>query len=449
MDCYELAGNQKALEVARNMGHWVYKRLKGLPQDTRNRMWNSYIAGEYGGMNEIMARLYQITGEECFLITAKFFDNTRFFFGDAKRRHGLAKNVDTIRGRHANQHIPQVIGALESYTNTGNSCYYDVAANFWNICENGYMYSIGGVAGATNPNNAECFTAEPNTLFRNGLSQAGQNETCATYNLLKLARKLFAFDHDAKYMDYYERAMYNHILASVDRDNSGNTYHVPLNPGARKSFGNANMDGFTCCNGTALESGTKLQDSIYFKQVNDEVLYVNLFVPSQLDWRSRGVKLIQSTNFPYADTSTLEIRGGGEFTIQIRVPTWARAGMKVQVNGQRQNVEGVPGTYLALRRQWQEGDVIDLEIPMSFHLARMMDQPNIASLFYGPVLLAAEESGAREDYRSVKLRLDDEEKNFTGNPATLHFQIGDTKVRPFFEFYDTCYSAYLDVEFEH
>ncbi|MBB5349974.1 DUF1680 family protein [Haloferula luteola] len=445
VDVYEVGGNAKALEIAKGMGHWVDQRLRALPQETRIKMWNSYIAGEYGGMNEIMARLGRITGEPRFFETAKLFDNTRFFFGDAEHHHGLAKNVDTIRGRHANQHIPQVIGALETYRGTHERPYLDVAENFWDLCEHGYMYSIGGVAGARNPNNAECFTAEPNQLFHEGLSEGGQNETCATYNLLKLGRELFQFDRDAKYMDYYERAMYNHILASVDEDNPGNTYHVPLNPGARKSFSNAHMDGFTCCNGTALESGTKLQDSIYFHGSETPGLYVNLFVPSKLDWKDQGITLTQETGFPFAKTSTLTLGGSGEFPIFIRVPEWTTDAFTVRINGEKSSVPIHPGSYLKLERSWQDGDVIALEIPMGFHLRPLMDQPNIASLFYGPVLLAAEEAEARSTWRSVTLDLDDLGKNISGDPASLHFQIGETQLKPFFEFYNGFHSVYLDI----
>jgi uncharacterized protein len=289
MDCYEVGGNPKALEIARGMGIWVYQRLSVLPTETRIKMWNRYIAGEYGGMNEAMARLYRITGDRRLLECAQLFDNINVFFGNAEHDHGLAKNVDTLRGKHANQHIPQITGALETYKGTQDRAYYQIADNFWDICTHCYMYCIGGVAGAQNPNNAECFTAEPSTLFANGLARGGQNETCATYNLLKLSRQLFMFDQDTKFMDYYEQALYNHILASVDEDTSGNTYHVPLNPGARKRFGNARMDGFTCCNGTALESSTKLQDSIYFKRRDNSALYVNLFVPSTLRWPQQNV----------------------------------------------------------------------------------------------------------------------------------------------------------------
>ena len=446
VDCYEVGGDPRALEVASDMGLWVCQRLEAVPRETLIRMWNSYIAGEYGGMNDILARLHRVTGNERFLEGAKLFDNTRFFFGDADHGHGLARNVDTIRGRHANQHIPQVIGALETYRGTRELPYYEVAVNFWDLCEHGYMYSIGGVAGARNPNNAECFTAEPDTLFRNGLSEGGQNETCATYNLLKLGRGLFMFDQDSRYMDYYERAMYNHILASVDDDNPGNTYHVPLNPGSRKSFGNPRMDGFTCCNGTAIESGTKLQDSIYLRRSDDGALYVNLFVPSTLDWRERGVTLTQSTDFPFAETTTLSLEGSGEFPIRVRVPGWADGGVSVRINGEAQDLASTPGSYLELGREWRDGDRVELRLPMSFHLRPLMDQPNIASIFYGPVLLAAEEPEARSTWRTVTLDMSDLGQSITGDPATLHFEVGDTKLKPFFEFYDGFHSVYLDIE---
>ena len=444
MDCYEVGGNPKALEVAKGMGLWVYKRLKVVPTETRIRMWNRYIAGEYGGMNEAMARLYRITGDERLLECAQLFDNIDFFFGNAEHDHGLAKNVDTIRAKHANQHIPQITGSLETYLGANDRAYYDVADNFWDMCSHCYMYSIGGVAGARNPNNAEMFTAQPNTLFENGFARGGQNETCATYNLLKLSRMLFMFDQDAKFMDYYERALYNHILASVAEDNPGNTYHVPLNPGSRKGFGNARMTGFTCCNGTALESSTKLQDSIYFKSSDDSSLYVNLYVPSMLDWKEKKVKLTQQTSFPYADTTRLTITGGDTFDVFLRVPHWAQNGFFVKINGQAQNVQAVPGTYLKLSRNWQDKDVIELRMPMDFHLLPVMDQPNIASIFYGPVLLAAEESESLSDWRPITLNAEDIGQSFTGDPETLRFSLNDLKFKPFYETYDR-YSVYFDI----
>ncbi|GMV21387.1 MAG: hypothetical protein AMXMBFR57_13360 [Acidimicrobiia bacterium] len=446
LDTYEVAGNTKALDIARGMGGWVHARLSAVPNETRISMWNRYIAGEYGGMNEAMARLFRLTGERRFLETAKLFDNTNFFFGNADHDHGLAKGVDTVRGKHANQHIPQITGALETFRNTKEMPYYQIASNFWDIVNGGYTYSIGGVAGARVPNNAECFPVQPNSLWENGFAQGGQNETCATYNLLKLDRQLFMYDQTAKYMDHYERAIYNHILASVDEDSPGNTYHVPLNPGAQKRFGNANMNGFTCCNGTALESHTKLQDTIYFHSADHQTLYVNLFIPSTLTWAERKVRVQQVTNFPYADSSKVIIHGSGRFDVKLRVPGWATKGMTVKVNGREEPVTAKPGTYLTLSRSWNDGDTIEMQMPFSFHLDHVMDQPNVASLLYGPVLLAAEEPAARTDWRPITLDASDISRSISGDPTALRFSVGDAAFKPFYETYGR-HSVYVHVTF--
>jgi uncharacterized protein len=444
LDSYEVAGNEKALQIAKGMGAWSYARLKALPPETRVSMWSRYIAGEYGGMNEVMARLFRLTGDKQFLEGAKLFDNINFFYGNANREHGLAKNVDTIRGKHANQHIPQITGALETFRNTKEMPYYLIASNFWDMVNAGYMYSIGGVAGAKVPNNAECFTAQPYSLWQNGFANGGQNETCATYNLLKLDRQLFMYDQTAKYMDHYERALYNHILASVAEDNPGNTYHVPLNPGAQKRFGNANMNGFTCCNGTALESNTKLQDTIYFHSADNKTLYVNLFVPSTLNWRERNIAVQQITDFPYADTTKLVIKGAGAFDLKVRVPGWATQGFFVKVNGRTQPVKATPGSYVSLGKAWKANDTIELRMPFRFYLDPVVDQPNVASILYGPVLLAAEESGPRTDWRQVTLNAADMSKSIAGDPSALRFTVGDATLKPFYETYGRS-SVYLHV----
>jgi DUF1680 family protein len=322
--------------------------------------------------------------------------------------------------------------------------YYLIASNFWDIVNRGYMYSIGGVAGARTPNNAECFTAQPDSLWQNGFAPGGQNETCATYNLLKLDRQLFMYDQTAKYMDHYEQALYNHILASVAEADAGNTYHVPLNPGAQKRFGNADMNGFTCCNGTALESNTKLQDSIYFRGADNRALYVNLFVPSTLTWKARDVVIQQVTDFPYADTTKLVVKGSGRFDLKVRVPHWATRGFFVKINGRDEAVKAEPGSYLTLTRQWRANDTVELRMPFGFRMDPVMDQPNVASLFYGPVLLAAEEAGPRTDWRQITLDAADIGKSLSGDPAALRFTAGDATFKPFFESYGR-HSVYLHV----
>ena len=444
MDIYELSGNDKALDIVKGMGDWVYARLSKLPEETLISMWNRYIAGEFGGMNEAMARLYRITGEKSYLETARLFDNVRLFYGDAEHSNGLAKNVDRLRSLHANQHIPQIMGALEIYRDSQAPEYFRIADNFWNMVTGDYMYSIGGVAGARNPNNAECFTAQPSTLYENGFAAGGQNETCATYNMLKLTAELFMFNQRAELMDYYERGLYNHILASVAEHSPANTYHVPLRPGSVKQFGNPHMNGFTCCNGTALESSTKLQNSIYFKSIDNKTLYVNLFVPSSVHWKERKITITQNTAYPREDKTSLTIEGKGKFDLQVRVPHWANKGFFVKINGKEIKVDAKPGTYLSLKRKWEKGDVLELHMPFSFYLEPVMDQQNIASLFYGPVLLAAQEQEARTDWRKINLDARDISKSITGDPAKLEFMVDGVLFKPFYNTYGR-HSVYLDI----
>ncbi|WP_432710987.1 beta-L-arabinofuranosidase domain-containing protein [Pedobacter sp.] len=444
IDVYEVTGNKKALQVAEGMGDWVYARLSKLPKETLIKMWNTYIAGEFGGMNESMARLYRLTNEQKYLKTAQLFDNIEMFYGDADHTHGLARNVDTFRGLHANQHIPQVVGSIEMYRVSQNPDYYNVADNFWYKTVNDYMYSMGGVAGARNPANAECFIAQPATLYENGFSAGGQNETCATYNMLKLTRNLFLFDQRAELMDYYERGLYNHILASVAKDSPANTYHVPVRPGSIKQFGNPHMTGFTCCNGTAIESSTKLQNSIYFKSKDNQALYVNLYVPSTLQWTERNVAVEQTTSFPKEDHTRLTVKGSGKFDIHVRVPGWATKGFFVNINGKAQKVKVTPGTYLKLSRKWKDGDQIDIKMPFQFHLDPVMDQQNIASLFYGPILLAAQEPEARKDWRKISLDAGDIGKSIQGDPQKLEFTVDDVVFKPFYDTYGR-HSVYIDV----
>ena len=445
MDVYEVSGNKKALEVAQGMGDWVHARLSQLPTDTLISMWNMYIAGEFGGMNEAMARMERISGEARYLETARLFDNIEMFFGDAAHSHGLAHNVDTFRGLHANQHIPQIVGALEIYRDSDLPQYFQVADNFWYRAKNDYMYSIGGVAGARNPTNAECFIGQPASLYENGFASGGQNETCATYNMLKLTRNLFLFQQRPELMDYYERGLYNHILASVADDSPANTYHVPLRPGSIKRFGNPDMTGFTCCNGTALESSTKLQNSIYFKSRDNKALYVNLFVPSTLEWTEKGIVVEQRTAFPKEGRTQLVIRGTGRFDLKLRLPKWATNGFELKINGKKMEIDAKAGSYLSMARKWKDGDTVEFQMPFDFYLDPVMDQQNIASIFYGPILLVAQEGEARNQWRKVALDAWDLGKSIEGNPETLEFNIDGVLYRPFYETYGR-HSVYLDVE---
>jgi DUF1680 family protein len=187
-----------------------------------------------------------------------------------------------------------------------------------------------------------------------------------------------------------------------------------------------------------------MQDTIYFRSADNRTLYVNLFVPSTLTWADRKITVQQTTSVPYADTTRLVVKGSGQFDMKVRVPRWATRGFFVKINGQDQNVKAVPGTYLTLSRTWRANDTVDLRMPFGFHLDRLVDQPNVASIFYGPVLLAAEEPAQRTDWRNVTLDAADIAKSISGDPATLRFSVDGAVLKPFYETYGR-HSVYMHV----
>ncbi|MDR2562229.1 MAG: glycoside hydrolase family 127 protein [Holophagales bacterium] len=415
LDIYGATGNKTALDVAADMGRWVIARLKEVPRTTLNSMWGRYIAGEYGGMNETMAHLAACTGDRVFLAGAKYFDNNQFFFGwhpylnpggdDFDRNRGLATNVDTMRTVHANQQLPQILGVLRLYDQTSETSYYDIANHFWKKLYHSYTYSYGGTAGySANP---ECFTDQPDTLYgpTGGLPPNGNRdvgESCATYNINKITQLFFMHKPIALYMDFYERALYNHTLSSINTIDAGTSYHNPLVGGWAQSYGNAHLDGFSCCNGTGMEQHTKYQDTIFMHKGDGE-LYVNLYIPSTLKWGDTSVKLI--TNFPNGDSVKLQVIGSKTFDMKLRIPYWAKNGFTLKVNGTIIDIAAPPASYITVGRDWKDGDVAELILPMSFHLFETTNAPHIASIFYGPLLMAGAETGRFEDgnYRPIEL----------------------------------------------
>lgn len=387
LDSYTYGGNEEGLEAAKALGKWAINRLSVLPQEQLTKMWDMYIAGEFGGFNESLAKLYLYTGDEAFIAGAKLFDNTTFF-------DNLANNYDDIAGRHANQHIPQIIGALELYKATAKAgkpetYYYDVASNFWQMVVSRYAYSIGGVG------TGEKFT-EP---YRQANNIVGDSncETCAAYNMLKLTKELNNFDPDnAEYMDYYERTLYNQILASqtpnvTNGTHNGTTYMLPIGPGQRRSYG-GDYNSFSCCHGTGMENHVKYQEAAYVK--TNDTLYVGLYLPSTVTWEEKDLTVEQETVFP-SDTSkfTVSGTGTGTFTMKLRVPYWATEGMNVKVNGKDVEVNAEVSSYAALEGI-KSGDVIEVTIPWSLHLDNTPDKlgaSTVSSVMYGPLVMAAED----------------------------------------------------------
>ncbi len=389
LDSYVYAGNETGLQIATDLGLWVYDRLSACTEAQRTKMWAMYIAGEYGGMNEVLARLYEITGDERLLTASRMFDNTTFF-------NGLSNNEDTIQTKHANQHIPQIVGAIHEYAATGDIYYYNVAQHFWEMATARYAYSIGGVG--TGESFKQPYKQGTNI---NGSSSRGENcETCAAYNMLKLTRDLYIYDPDnAEYMDYYERTVLNQIAASQSHNttnsmHNGVTYMLPIDPGQRRDY-DSDYGGFTCCNGTGMENHVIYQIATYAK--TEDSIYVNLFMPSTAEWAEKNVTITQETKFPSED-SKLTVSGNGSFKMKIRVPYWATAGFIVKVNGETICTEPTPSSYVEIDRAWSDGDVVDIHMPYTLHLDKTPDTVNgsvVASLMYGPIVMVAKDNRSR------------------------------------------------------
>lgn len=425
VDCYQVGGNAQALEVVKGMGNWVYNELSPLPKEQLQKMWSMYIAGEFGGMNEVLAKLNAITGDEKYLTAAKYFDNPKLFVP-------MANNVDTLGGMHANQHIPQIIGALQVYDQTGDSNYYNISSNFWNIVTGHHMFSIGGSG------QGEMFKGADKIAEFIDEKDA---ESCFTYNMLKLTKDLFSHNQDAKYMDYYERGLYNHLLGALNPENGGTSYFTPLNPGGQKGY---DSDGNTCCHGTGLETPTKYQDSIYFKSADKSTLYVNLYMASTLDWQERGFKITQTGDYLTQQGTSITVDGTGQLDIKLRVPYWVQKGYTVKVNGVVQNITATPGSYVTLSRTWAKGDKIDISMPFSFRLERTPDDPTKASIMYGPLVMVGKSDS--KDWLALNLDTTDISKSITATNDPLTFTTNGITLVPEYKAADFPYSAYFIIK---
>jgi len=368
LDVHLYTGNGQALQVAKGLGDWTLQTISGLTTEQRLNMLNC----EYGGMNEAMANLYAITGDK------RYLDGSLLFY-DEFVMGKLASGIDPLPGKHSNTNVPKAIGAARQYELTGAEREKRIASYFWEVMVKHHSYVIGG-----NSNYEYCGEADK---LSDRLSDA-TCETCNTYNMLKLTRHLFAWKPSSELGDYYERALYNHILASQDPKNGMMTYFVPLRMGARKSFSDS-FNTFTCCVGSGMENHVKYNEGIYYEG-KDGSLYVNLFIPSRLDWKKRKIEVTQETRFPEKGATTLTMRTSKAqaFTIRVRRPSWTNGAMTVTVNGKP--VEGSADTdgFLVVNRTWKDGDRLDIKLPMSLHTENMPDNPDRIAFLYGPIVLA-------------------------------------------------------------
>lgn len=427
LDAHEVAGNQQALEILSGIGDWAWSRLEPLEERRLRRMWDIYIAGEYGGVNESLAALHGLTGNDDHLAAARKFDN-------AEVMDPVVEGEDVLDGRHANQHVPQFIGYLQVFEEGSDEQYLEAAENFWDMVVPHRTYSHGGMGVG------EIFD-ERNYIAGSLFDDENHAETCPLYNMLKLSRRLFFHDPQAKYMNYYEQGLFNQILGSRrDQDSTESpevTYFVPVQPGEQRSYGNTG----TCCGGTGLENHTKYQDSVFFRSVDGSELYVNLYIASELNWEEEGFTIRQETNYPLEGSSTLTVDGSGPLDIKLRVPDWVEKGYTVRVNGEVQDLDAVPGEYVTVSRRWQGGDTIEIDMPFTFRVERAIDDPTVQSLFYGPTLLVVENGPVGDDlqdglmdfsfYRHVNLD-GDLAPAMTPAEDPLFFETNGYTLAPFF-----------------
>ena len=424
LDCYEYGKNKKALHVAERLGTWVYERLIKLPVEQLNKMWAMYIAGEYGGMNEAMARLYKLSPKPEYLAAARLFDNEKLFLP-------MAQNCNTLCDIHANQHVPQIVGVFEIFRQTGESASYEIAENFWRFVTRSHIYSLGGIG------EGEMFK-EPNFVASYLTDKTA--ESCVSYNMLKLSSMLFQYKPTSEYMDYYERTMFNHIAGNGDPSGptGGSTYFMPLMPGGTKGF---DIHGNTCCHGTGLESHVKYQDSIYSKGEN--TLYVNLYMASVLDWNEKGVTIRQTGDFLKAQRAIFEIgagNGSANIEIRLRIPFWLDKKAEIKLNGAGIDFCMKDG-YAVVSGPFSDGDKLEISLPFSFRLERTKDDPVVACLYYGPLALAIDSEGQE----FIELGLDEAVKGIE-KTCDLEFAFEGYKFIPLFLANNGPYHAYFKVK---
>ncbi|SDL13184.1 hypothetical protein SAMN05421823_104459 [Catalinimonas alkaloidigena] len=372
-DAYLIAGNEEAKAMLIRLTDWSLNLVAGLSDAQVQDMLRS----EHGGMNEVFADVAALTGDEKYLALARRFSHRVVL-------EPLLAHKDQLTGMHANTQIPKVIGFKRIAEVGGDTSWADAAAFFWETVVDHRTVTIGGNSVREHFHPADDFT--PMITDREG------PESCNTYNMLRLSKMLYQTSRSLSYLDYYERALYNHILSTQHPTRGGFVYFTPMRPQHYRVYSQP-AEGMWCCVGSGLENHGKYGELIYAH--TDQDLFVNLFIPSELTWAEKGVTLTQQTNFPDEETTRLTIqpKKATRFTLRLRYPAWvAKGAMQVNVNGKAVPVVAAPDTYVAVDRKWKKGDVVEVTLPMENHVEQLPDGSDYFAVLHGPIVLAAKTS---------------------------------------------------------
>lgn len=366
-DAHRYASNPDARAMLVALSDWALRLSTRLSEEQMQQM----LRAEHGGMNEIFADVAEMTGDRKYLDLALRFSHQAIL-------QPLAQGQDHLSGLHANTQIPKVIGFKRISDMTGRQDLNKAAEFFWQTVVDRRSVAIGGNSVK------EHFHDEKD--FGPMIGEVEGPETCNTYNMLKLTHMLFQTEQKGSYGDYYERALYNHILSS-QRPGGGFVYFTPMRPNHYRVYSQVDK-GMWCCVGSGIESHAKYGEFIYAHE--GDTLFVNLFIPSTLHWREKEVRITQSTRFPDEGSTRLTVGAPGEFTMKIRYPAWVAAGkMVVKVNGREVKLDAAPGGYVSVARAWKKGDRVDVQLPMTTRLEQMPDKSNYYAVLHGPIVLAA------------------------------------------------------------
>lgn len=377
IDQYQLCGNKEALEIAKGMGTWAYHKLIPLSEETRTKM----IRNEFGGFNETMYELYAITQDEKFLQVARFFYHN-------EKIDPLKNGNPDLGTNHANTFIPKLLGEARNYEMFGAKDSRKAAELlFWTLV-NDHAFVTGELS-----DKEHLFKPSEQSKHLSGYD----GENCCTFNLLKLADHLFSWNPNSKIADYYERALYNHILGQQDPETGMVCYFTPLQTETYRLYSTRDSS-FWCCVGSGFESHVKYASSIYFHSAHD--LYVNLLIPSKVDWD--GTSIVQQTAFPQSSTTTFTIGGKDkDFAFRLRYPSWATK-MEIKVNGKKVKAKKGTDGYVAISRLWKAGDRIDVNYEMELREVPTKDDASKVALVYGPVVMAGKLDAVAHPFSNPK-----------------------------------------------